>query len=228
MRQRFPLLSRLLQSRLLQSRMPRLLAALCLLLPLATLAATPAAPVEGVDYVEIEGGAPYQKAQPGQVEVAEVFAYWCHHCADFAPKLEAWQAKLPKDVRLAYVPLPFDQGDALARAYFAAERLGVLGTTHAATFRAIHADSVLPKNATADEIAAFYAGLGIDAGKFKTAMQGFQVGSQLTNARQFAIRSGVPGTPTLVIDGRYRVIGRTLDDSLRIADQLIARSRAAR
>lgn len=216
MRQRFPL----------PTRMFRLLAPLLLLLPLGSFAATPAAPVEGVDYVEIEGGTPYH-AQPGKVEVAEVFAYWCHHCADFAPKLDAWKAKLPANVRLAYVPLPYDEGDALARAYFAAERLGLLDTTHAATFRAIHADSVLPKNATADEIAAFYAGLGVDAGKFKAAMQGFQVGSQLTGARQFAIRSGVPGTPTLVIDGRYRVIGRDLDDILRIADQLIA-TRAAR
>jgi len=211
-----------------RSSLTRLLAPLLLLLPLAAFAAGPAAPVEGVDYVEIEGGTPYRVAQPGQVEVAEVFAYWCHFCADFAPRLEAWKAKQPKDVRLAYVPLPFDNGDMLARAYFAAERLGVLGTTHAATFRAIHADSVLPKNATADEIAAFYAGLGIDAGEFKAAMQGFQVGSQLTRARQFAIRSGVPGTPTLVIDGRYRVIGRNLDDILRIADQLIASRRPAR
>ena len=210
-----------------QRFLSRLLVPLLLLLPLAAHAATPAAAVAGRDYVEIEGGAPW-RAQAGKVEVAEVFAYWCHHCADFAPKLEAWQAKLPADVRVAYVPLPYDEGDALARAYFAAERLGVLGTTHAATFRAIHADGALPKNATADEIAAFYAGLGIDAGKFKAAMQGFQVGSQLGNARQFAIRSGVPGTPTLVIDGRYRVIGRDLDDILRIADQLIASRRAAR
>ena len=209
----------------MRQRFFRLLAPLLLLLPLAA-GAAPGAPVAGVDYVEIEGGKPY-RAQPGKIEVAEVFAYWCHHCADFAPSLEAWKAKLPNDVRVTYVPLPFDEGDMLARAYFAAERLGVLGTTHAATFRAIHADNVLPKNATADEIAAFYAGLGIEAGKFKAAMQGFQVGSQLSGARRFAIDSGVPGTPTLIIDGRYRVVGRTLDDILRIADQLIASRRAA-
>ena len=211
----------------MRQRFFRLLAPLLLLLPLAA-AAAPEAPVAGVDYVEIEGGKPYRAQQPGQVEVAEVFGYWCHHCADFAPKLEAWKAKLPKDVRVTYVPLPFDDGDMLARAYFAAEGLGVLHATHAATFRAIHADGVLPKNATADEIAGFYASLGIDAGRFKAAMQGFQVGSQLTHARRFAIDSGVPGTPTLVIDGRYRVVGRTLDDILRIADQLIASRRAAR
>jgi thiol:disulfide interchange protein DsbA len=203
-----------------------LLAAL-LCAPLAAFAASPAAPVAGVDYVEIEGGRPY-RATPGTIEVAEVFAYWCHHCADFAPKLEAWKAGLPADVRVTYVPLPYDEADALARAYFAAERMGVLGRTHAATFRAIHADGALPKNATADEIAAFYAGLGVDADRFRAAMQGFQVGSQLTRARDFAIGSGVPGTPTLIVDGRYRVVGRTLDDILRIAGQLVAARRGAR
>ena len=71
----------------------RLLAPLLLLLPLAA-GAAPAGPVAGVDYVEIEGGKPY-RAQPGRVEVAEVFAYWCRHCADFAPQLEACKAKLP-------------------------------------------------------------------------------------------------------------------------------------
>jgi thiol:disulfide interchange protein DsbA len=40
-------------------------------------------------------------------------------------------------------------------------------------------------------------------------------------------RSGVQGTPTLVIDGKYRVLGKSYDDMLRIANQLIAQERAA-
>jgi len=42
------------------------------------------------------------------------------------------------------------------------------------------------------------------------------------------VRSGVEGTPTLIINGRYRVMGRRLEDILVIADQLIARERAQR
>ena len=34
--------------------------------------------------------------------------------------------------------------------------------------------------------------------------------------------------PTLVVDGKYRVLGRSYEDMLRITDALIARERAAR
>lgn len=198
---------------------------LALLPPLAAGEAQPV-PVVGIDYVEIENGTPYRPLA-GKVEVAEVFAYWCHHCADFQPKIDAWKRTLPGNVRLTYVPLPNDADDAFARAYFAAEASGELGKTHNATFRAIHDSQTLPKNATSDEIAAYYAGLGVDAAKFKAAAAGAGVADKLRLARQFAIRSGVEGTPTLIIDGRYRVRGRTLDDTLRIASQLVLMQRAA-
>jgi len=196
-----------------------------LLLPQLAGAAKPV-PAAGVDYIEIEGGAPWRPLA-GKIEVVEVFAYWCHHCADFQPKIDAWKKTLPASVRFSYVPLPYDADDAFARAYFAAETLGVLGKTHNATFRAVHTDSTLPKNASGDEIAAFYTRLGVDMKKYKPATQGFIPGGQLQKAREFALRSGVEGTPTLIVNGRYRVRGRSLDDNLRIASHLIAMEGAA-
>jgi protein dithiol oxidoreductase (disulfide-forming) len=205
---------------------PLLACLLALLLPLVACAAEPAAgPVAGRDYVEIEGGAPWRPLE-GKVEVAEVFAYWCPHCAHVAPQLVAWKARLPADVRVTYVPLPSGEQDAMARAFFAAEAAGVLDRTHDALFRAIHDEQTLPRNATIDELAAFYGSLGLDPAKMQAAMQGFSVGQKLPLARQFAIRSGVEGTPTLIVNGRYRVLGGTLDDSLRIAGQLVSRLRA--
>ena len=200
-------------------------AALALAAPPAS-RATPPAPVAGVDYVEIEGGMPW-RPRKGQVEVAEVFGYWCHHCADFQPKVDAWKRTLPKDVRLSYVPLPSDREDPFARAFFAAEAAGVLDRTHAAMFRAIHAEGTLPKNPSIDESHAFHAARGVDAARLKAAMEAPGMVDRLVQARQFAIRSGVEGTPTLIVDGRYRVTGRTFEDTLRIAGQLVARQRAA-
>ena len=197
---------------------------LALALPLMAVAAQPV-PVAGVDYVEIEGGKPYQPLA-GKIEVTEVFAYWCHHCADFQPKVDAWRKTLPANVRLTYVPLPYDADDVLARAFFAAQATGVLGKTHNATFRAIHAEQTLPKNATADEVAAFYAKHGVTAAKFKAAMRDPAIDAKLRQAREFAVRSGVEGTPTLIVNGRYRVRGRSLEDNLRIVNHLIAMQRA--
>ena len=196
-----------------------------LLLPQLAGAAQPV-PAAGVDYIEIEGGAPWRPLA-GKVEVVEVFAYWCHHCADFQPKIDAWKKTLPASVRFNYVPLPNNADDAFARAYFAADAIGALGKTHNATFRAVHAESSLPKNATAEEIATLYARLGVDMKQYKAAQQGPGTGGQLQKARDFALRSGLEGTPTLVINGRYRVRGRTLDDNLRIASYLVAREDAA-
>jgi len=196
-----------------------------LLLPQLAGAAQPV-PAAGVDYIEIEGGAPWRPLA-GKIEVVEVFAYWCHHCADFQPKIDAWKKTLPASVRFSYVPLPYDADDAFARAYFAAETIGALGKTHNATFRAVHAESTLPKNATGDEIAAYYTRLGVDMKKYKAATQGLVLDGQLQKAREFALRSGVEGTPTLIINGRYRVRGRTLDDNLRIASHLVAMEAAA-
>lgn len=203
---------------------------LALLLPLAANAAQPSPPrplVAGIDYVEIPGGTPYQPLE-GKIEVVEVFAYWCHHCADFQPKVDAWKAKLPANVRFTYVPAAFDSNDPFARAYFAADMAGALNKTHHALFNALHVDETLPRNASIDQIAAFYGKLGLDAAKMKASMQGFVVGAKLVKARDFAIRSGLEGTPTLIVNGKYRVTGRNYDEQLRIASQLIAMLRGKR
>lgn len=197
-----------------------------LLLPLAASAQLPAAPVEGVDYVAIPDGQPWQA--DGRIEVAELFAYTCHHCADFAPKLEAWKRSQPADVRVAYVPAAYDPRDGFGRAYFAAEQLGVLGKVHAELFRAIHQQQSLPMNASDGELAVFARDQGVDMAKFQAAMASAEVAAKMQRAHDFAAASGMEGTPTLVVAGKYRVQAPTHDDALRIAGQLVAMERAAR
>jgi thiol:disulfide interchange protein DsbA len=197
-----------------------------LLLPLAAAAQSPAAPVEGVDYAIIPGGQPWQA--DGRIEVAELFAYTCHHCADFAPKLEAWKRAQPADVRVACVPAAYDPRDGFGRAYFAAEQLGVLGKTHAELFRALHQQQSLPMNASDGELAVFARDQGVDMAKFQAAMASPAVDAKMQRAHDFAAASGMEGTPTLVVAGKYRVQARTHEDALRIAGQLVAMERAAR
>jgi protein dithiol oxidoreductase (disulfide-forming) len=80
----------------------------------------------------------------GKLEVVEVFAYTCGHCANFQPILDAWLRKAPARVRFAYLPAAFNPNDAYARGYFAAEALGVLKQFHDAAFEAIHRTGALP------------------------------------------------------------------------------------
>lgn len=213
-------------------RLPLILLWLCLL-PIAAFAAAPVgpAPVAGTDYVEIAAGEPLQAdATPGQIEVVEVFGYTCPHCANFQPLLAEWKAELPGDVRVESLPAPFGGSwIPYARAYLAADRLGVLERSHRAMFQALHTEQRLPlSRPSPEEIAAFYVDYGIAPDAFVRAMAAPEVDAGLERARAFIMRSGVEGTPTLVVDGRYRVRGKNFGDSLRIADHLIARQRAAR
>ncbi len=200
-----------------------------LLLALLPLFAYAAEPVAGTDYVEIPDGKPYAPLD-GKVEVVEVFGYTCIHCAHFQPALGAWQKQQPSWVR--FTPLPAAFGGywmPYARAYYAAARLRVLSKTHDAMFKALHETGSLPiQNASDEEIAAFYAGYGADPKAFVVAMRSPATDLLLDRSRDFALATGIEGTPTLVVNGKYRVTGRNFDDTLRITDYLVARERAAR
>ncbi len=190
--------------------------------------ATPpaSAPVAGTDYELIENGKPLDPLS-GQIEVVEVFGYWCHVCADFQPLVDAWKRKLPQDVRFTYAPLEAVPGDQFARGYYAAQSTGVLLRTHNAVFDAVHAQRTLPKNPTAAELTDFYITRGANAKTFAAVLDSDATTASVKRAHAFATRSNVPGTPTLIVNGKYRVLGRSLQDMLRITDALIAQIRLA-
>lgn len=190
-------------------------------------------PVEGTDYVLIPNGQPFEPAA-GKIEVAEVFNHVCPACAGFQPLVSAWKAKLPADVNFVYVPAQFGGPfDTYARAFYAAQALGLQDKTHDALYRAIHIDRSLKGEHgqdTPQDIGRFYQAYGADPAQFAETMGSFAVEGKLAKAKQFAQRSGIEGTPTLIVAGKYRVTGgegSSRADQVRIANQLIAQERAA-
>ncbi|TKS53082.1 thiol:disulfide interchange protein DsbA/DsbL [Luteimonas yindakuii] len=196
-------------------------------------AATPPqgpAPVEGTDYVTIANGQPFQPLN-GQVEVVEVFGYTCPACAAFEPQFSAWKKRQPADVRVTPLAAPFGGfWMPYARAFYTAESMGLIDRTHGAMFEAIHVQRSLPvQNVSDQQIAGFYANHGADAAQFASTMQSFTVNAKLKRAEQFIGRTGVDATPTLVVNGKYRVIGgRSFDDVLNTVEHLVAQERGAR
>jgi thiol:disulfide interchange protein DsbA len=187
------------------------------------------APVAGTDFVVIDNGQPFEPLD-GKVEVVEAFGYTCPHCANFQPLVNAWKAQLPADVRFTYVAAPFGgYWIPYAKAFYAAQAEGVLDRSHDAMFRALHMERSLPiQGADSAEIAQWYAQFGVDPARFAATMDSFGTNAKLNRARQFLQRSGVDGTPTMVVNGKYKVTGRSLEDTLRIAGQLVAMERVAR
>ncbi len=197
----------------------------------APAAPTGPAPVAGVDYELIPNGQPFAPLN-GKIEVVEVFGYVCPACASFQVQIMPWRKTLPADVRLTYVPVAFGpEWQPYAQAFYAAESKGLVERTHDAVFTKIHSERSLPGEGQKPDpakVAAFYAGYGVDAKEFLSLMNSFGTAAKINRGKQFAIQTGVSGTPTLVVNGKYRVKGRSFEDMLRITDALIAQERAAK
>jgi thiol:disulfide interchange protein DsbA len=189
----------------------------------------PTAPVEGRDYAVIRGGQPYLPLN-GKIEVVEVFGYVCPACAQLEPVFSAWERRLPADVRVSFVPAPFGpQWIPYAKAFYVADSLGLVAKTHTPLFHAIHIENSLPgEGETPDEaaIARWYGKYGANPKQFLAAMDSFATDAKVKRGTQFMMRSGVGGTPTIIVDGKYRVTGgRTYKEVLDITEHLVQMER---
>jgi protein dithiol oxidoreductase (disulfide-forming) len=185
----------------------RLTALLCgLVLTSACSAANPptssASFTEGNEYVTLP--APYQRlSSSGKVEVVEVFSYACIHCAEFSPYADDLRKSLPPGVEFKLVPAPFnDTWVPFARAYYAAKKLGVLEQTHDLLFEKKFKEQY-PINSM-DEIANFYASEGVNRGQFMTIANSPEVDAQIKKDLALIQTWTVDGTPTIVVDGKYK------------------------
>ncbi len=201
---------------------------LLLVFPLTACAQAPSGPPKpGVDYEVLEKGQRWQ-APNGKIEVAEVFAYWCSHCADFQPMVDAWKKKIPADVSFVYIPAAFDLEDAYAKAFFAADAAKAVPKIHQPMFDAIHEEGALPRsNVTVDELGTWLAKHGLNRARMVASMQSKEVAERMARAQAFAVANRVGGTPTLIVNGKYVVRARSLEERMRVVDGLIAIERAA-
>jgi thiol:disulfide interchange protein DsbA len=193
------------------------------------LAAAPGGLEPGRDFVEIKDAQPWMPLN-GKIEVVEVFGYVCPACAAFNPLVEAWKAKLPSDVRFSYVPAPFGpEWNPYAKAFYVADSMGLVDRSHDALIRAIHVEQSMPgEGDPVDEqaIANFYGKYGANPKEFLSTMNSFTVAAQVNRGKQFMQRTNAASTPTLIVNGKYRVTGTSFEDMLRIASALIAQERA--
>jgi thiol:disulfide interchange protein DsbA len=169
---------------------------------------------DGNDYVTLP--APYQRySNSGKVEVVEVFSYGCIHCAEFAPDAEKLRKELPARVEFKLMPAPFSaEWVPFARAYYAAKQLGVVDRTHRQLFEAKFGEHY-PINSM-DELADFYAREGVNRTDFMRIATSDATTAKMKRDLNLLRTWQVDGTPTLVVDGKYRVT------SVRSRDKMIA------
>jgi thiol:disulfide interchange protein DsbA len=220
-----------------------------------TAATTPAAPakpfvddgkwVEGKDYFRIDPAQP--KAVPtSKIEVVEVFSYACPACNAFHGTMDQIERSLPADAVVHYLPAAFrpdENWPVYQRAFYAAEALGVRAKAHDAFFDAtwktgetatydLNTGRPKPKAAwpTIEDIAKFYARYGVDPKEFVAVANSFSVNTRMKQADDLVKAYGVPGTPTIVVDGKYRFspsdVG-TVQRAIELTQWLVAKEAAA-
>lgn len=157
----------------------------------------------GTDYQPIDPPQPLTSV-PGKVEIAEVFSHTCIHCARLETLLPAWEATLPAQVNFVQAPMSHGAFEPIARAFYAAQAMGVLERTQAGLFKAL-AEQQRIGAGKLDDIVALYAEQGVDAVALKAAATSFAVNTQIARSQKTLVRWGVESTPTLVVAGKYRV-----------------------
>ena len=182
----------------------------------------------GKTYVELVNPVPV--SEPGKIEVVELFWYGCPHCYAFEPTINPWAEKLPSDVNFRRIPAMFGgPWDAHGQLFLTLEAMGVEHKVHNAVFNAIQKEG--KRLTKPDEMADFVATQGVDKDKFLATFNSFAIQGQIKQAKELAQKYGVQGVPTMIVNGKYRFdLGTTggPEQTLNVADQLIAKERAAK
>lgn len=204
-----------------------LLGAAVALSALMGLSSVQAAPVAGKEYVELK--TPVEVAEPGKIEVVEMFWYGCGHCYQFEPYVNKWAETLPEDVNFVRMPALFGNiWDVHGQLFLTLESMGVEPQVHEAIFNAIHQQR--KRLATPDEMADFLAVQGVDKDAFLKAYNSFGVKTQMEKYRKLAMAYQVQGVPTMLVNGKYRfdiVSAGGPTQALQVADFLIEKERSA-
>jgi protein dithiol oxidoreductase (disulfide-forming) len=183
---------------------------------------------EGVHYERLPVAV--ETRNPQKVEVVEVFSYACIHCRNFQPEIEAWLERAPEDVDFQRLPATFnDTWKALAQAFYTAEALGVTDQVHEAIFSAIHdrGRNVADRALMAE---LFQTTAGVTAQRFEQVYNSFSVRSRVQQADARGRAYRLTGTPSLIVDGRYRVDARATGGGaamLDVVNHLVDERRAA-
>jgi len=178
--------------------MKRLIAVLLTFI-FSTTAFAQGAPVAGKEFKALN---PPQPVSGTQVEVLEFFSYACSHCDAFEPILNSWLSTKPKGVTFKHVPAIFNKRMIpLAQLYYTLEETDNLEKLHAKVYDAIHRQG---KNlANREAILDWVATQGVDMKKFESVFDSFSVGNKTQRAMQMTRAYRVPGTPYMVVNGKY-------------------------
>jgi len=176
---------------------------------------------EGTHYFKInQVSAP---ASDNSVEVTVVFSYLCNHCNTLEPYVEAWDERKPANVRLNRMHVNFGgASEIFARAYIVSEMTGVAEQSHPALMKAIWQEKERFRNV--DQLADFFTRFGLEKERFMANFESFAADSQLRRVERDVQIFGVTGTPSIIVNRKYRVPNTS--NVWNVVDFLVAKESA--
>lgn len=171
-----------------------------------------------------------EDAAQDTIQVTEVFSYACPHCNTFQSYVEPWHKNLPDNVAFDRIAVSFTPAwEPLAVSYYTAEVLGILEQSHKPMFDALHTER--RRFRSLDDLAEFYSQFGVTKEQFLATAQSFAVDAKIRRGEALARKYGITGTPSLIVDGKYRIAAggqlSSYEQLLDVADYLIAQQQAA-
>jgi len=201
--------------------------------------------VEGKNYFLVDPAQP--TSHPGKVEVTEVFSYACPACNSFHTTMDELVKSLPSNAVVVYLPASFrpdENWPLFQRAFYAAQALGVADKTYDAMFDAswktgelstydLQAGKPKPHEAwpTIDDVAKFYAKYGVDPKQFVGVANSFSINTQMKRADDELKALGVDSTPTIVVNGKYRLTPKDaggLPQTIELVQWLVSKETAGK
>jgi protein dithiol oxidoreductase (disulfide-forming) len=174
---------------------------------------------EGKNYFSVTPAQPIN-VPAGKIEVTEVFSYACPACNRFNPFMDRLRKTLPTTAAIDYVAAAFGTSEdwpVFQRAYYTAKTLGIAATVHDAMFDAVWKNGELqifdpqtrrlknPLPGIEDVAKWYHEQTGIPTQTFLSAARSPKVAAQMRQADSYIMACHVTGTPTIIVDGRYRV-----------------------
>ena len=159
---------------------------------------------EGVHYDLIEPA--IHTGISDRVVVTEFFSYGCGHCYNFEPLLESFESRLPEGVVVQRTPVIWKNNPGmklLAKTYYAVEVLDVFEPVHGAVFNTIHHQR--KRLSTPEAVRAVFVENGVAEKDFDRAFGSFGLDSMVRQAAARTEGARVQGTPSLMVNGKYRI-----------------------
>ena len=155
--------------------------------------------------------------------VMEFFSYGCGGCYSFEPYLQQLKTALGEKVDVQYVPVDFNGGfwTPSQELFLVMEALGKREELHDEAFQFIHGERnpITEKNAR-----KFLERHGVSEEEYEAVRKSFAVRVKETRYDQLTKRYRITSTPTVVVNGKYRVENTALttpDQFVKLVEYLL-------